>query len=63
MIRSGIKIALIGKTNVGKSSLMNKLAERDISIVSAIPGTSKILTFTLIIIHTHFKLEIRWKLA
>lgn len=41
LIRSGIKIALIGKTNVGKSSLMNKLAERDISIVSAIPGTTR----------------------
>lgn len=41
MIRSGIEIAIVGKPNVGKSSLLNFLAKRDIAIVSNIPGTTR----------------------
>ena len=33
--------AITGPPNVGKSSLMNALAERDVAIVSAIPGTTR----------------------
>ncbi len=40
-IRTGIKIAIIGKPNTGKSSLINYLAKRDIAIVSNIPGTTR----------------------
>tara|TARA_B100000700_G_scaffold198663_1_gene218527 strand:- start:549 stop:1898 length:1350 start_codon:yes stop_codon:yes gene_type:complete len=40
-IRSGIKIAIIGKPNTGKSSLINYLAKREIAIVSNIPGTTR----------------------
>src|SRR5210317_1819888 len=35
------KIAIIGKPNVGKSTLINKLANEDISIVSEIAGTTR----------------------
>ncbi len=38
---SAAKIAIIGKPNVGKSTLINKLANEDISIVSEIAGTTR----------------------
>jgi tRNA modification GTPase len=40
-IRSGVVIAIIGAPNVGKSSLMNSLAKREVAIVSDIPGTTR----------------------
>ena len=40
-IRDGFRIALTGAPNVGKSSLMNALAQRDVAIVSAIAGTTR----------------------
>ena len=36
-----IRIAVIGKPNVGKSSLINKLLDSDRCIVSNIPGTTR----------------------
>lgn len=41
LLQEGIRIALIGEPNVGKSSLMNQLAQDDISIVTEIPGTTR----------------------
>lgn len=40
-LREGVVIAVIGAPNVGKSSLVNALAERDVAIVTAIPGTTR----------------------
>ena len=39
-IRDGFSISILGKTNTGKSSLINYLAKRDLAIVSKIPGTT-----------------------
>lgn len=40
-IKEDLRIALIGKPNVGKSSLFNRWIGRDLSIVSDIPGTTR----------------------
>ena len=40
-IREGFKIAIIGPTNAGKSSLMNHLSNRDVAIVSEKAGTTR----------------------
>ncbi len=40
-IREGFKIAIIGPTNAGKSSLLNYLSNRDVAIVSEIAGTTR----------------------
>jgi tRNA modification GTPase len=41
MVREGVKIAIFGPPNVGKSSLLNLLAARDAAIVSPIAGTTR----------------------
>jgi tRNA modification GTPase len=38
--REGVKVAIVGKANVGKSSLLNQLLERERAIVTALPGTT-----------------------
>ena len=40
-IREGFKIAIVGPTNVGKSTLLNYLSKRDVAIVSEIAGTTR----------------------
>ncbi len=40
-LREGFNVVIAGAPNVGKSTLMNALARRDVSIVSAIPGTTR----------------------
>jgi len=50
-IREGFKIAIVGQTNVGKSSLLNYLSKRDVAIVSEIAGTTRD------VIETHLNLD------
>ena len=40
-VREGLRIALVGAPNAGKSSLLNRLVGRDAAIVTAIPGTTR----------------------
>jgi tRNA modification GTPase len=41
LLRDGLHVAIIGPPNAGKSSLLNALAQRDVAIVSEIPGTTR----------------------
>jgi tRNA modification GTPase len=41
LVREGVKIAIVGPPNAGKSSLFNLLAQRDAAIVSPIAGTTR----------------------
>ncbi len=40
-IKQGIPVAIVGHTNVGKSTLLNRLVHEDKAIVSDIPGTTR----------------------
>ncbi|MDO9577797.1 MAG: ribosome biogenesis GTPase Der [Candidatus Cloacimonadales bacterium] len=48
-VDDSINVAIVGKPNVGKSSLVNKLSGQDLNIVTEIPGTTRDS------IDTHFK--------
>ena len=51
IIREGFKIAIVGPTNAGKSSLLNNLSKREVAIVSEIAGTTRD------VIETHLNLD------
>jgi len=50
-IREGFKIAIVGPTNAGKSSLLNYLSKRDVAIVSEVAGTTRD------VIETHLNID------
>jgi tRNA modification GTPase len=41
IVRDGFSLAIIGRPNAGKSSLFNRLVQRDRAIVTAAPGTTR----------------------
>ena len=51
VVREGFKIAIVGPTNAGKSSLLNNLANREVAIVSEIAGTTRD------VIETHLNID------
>ena len=41
LVRTGVRVCIVGATNAGKSTLLNYFAKRDVAIVSKVPGTTR----------------------
>lgn len=53
VIREGSRVAIVGRPNAGKSSLINALAQRRVSIVSSQPGTTRDLVSVTVDLRGH----------
>jgi len=51
VLKSGIPVAIVGKPNVGKSTLLNFLLEEDKAIISSIPGTTRDVIEDTMVVH------------
>ena len=51
MLRQGLRVAIVGRPNVGKSSLLNRLSQRERAIVTDLPGTTRDLLESELVLH------------
>ncbi|MCP9816519.1 tRNA uridine-5-carboxymethylaminomethyl(34) synthesis GTPase MnmE [Synechococcus sp. GreenBA-s] len=50
LLREGLKVAIVGRPNVGKSSLLNRLSRTERAIVTDLPGTTRDLVESELVI-------------
>lgn len=50
LLREGLRVALVGPPNVGKSSIINVLSNEDVAIVTPVPGTTRDLVRQTVVI-------------
>jgi tRNA modification GTPase len=49
LLTEGVYVTIVGRPNVGKSTIINKMVKKEVAIVSDIPGTTRDLINVLFI--------------